>query len=227
MFYLWKEIACMNYNPISFQAGTHFGSNRWTVFSPKINRRINLYSNLEYYHWLKIEKNPNIIDFCEQPMKIKYFDQISNRSRFTIPDMIIEDVDHNYTLIEVKYKNELNDNRVKNQLKGQREWCAKEKIEHKVFTEEILENIFYITAYKSIVQSVASNDKKVLAIRMQEILELNIPDKITTIGGIMTEFKSQTEKTIPSIFQLIYDGRITFKNLKDKMCTNTEVIING
>jgi hypothetical protein len=45
-------------------------SNIHRVYSPKKKRVINLFSDLEYWNWLKIDCNPKVINYCEQPLKI-------------------------------------------------------------------------------------------------------------------------------------------------------------
>ena len=47
-----------------------FGNNIWISYSPKLNRNITLYSDLEYDHWILIENDKNIKSFCEQPYHV-------------------------------------------------------------------------------------------------------------------------------------------------------------
>jgi len=45
-----------------------YWSNLWDVYSPKLNRDITLYSDLEYYTWVYIESDAKVIGFCPQPV---------------------------------------------------------------------------------------------------------------------------------------------------------------
>ncbi|MGE7111499.1 hypothetical protein [Lysinibacillus sp. NPDC047702] len=41
------------------------------AYSNKLKRTVYLFSDLEYEHWLQIESDPDIIEFCEQPIKME------------------------------------------------------------------------------------------------------------------------------------------------------------
>ncbi|MCU5086389.1 hypothetical protein OCA23_24095 [Bacillus cereus] len=53
------------YKPLITNANKKFVINRWISYSSKLQREVFLFSDLEYEHWLIIESNPTIIDFCE------------------------------------------------------------------------------------------------------------------------------------------------------------------
>lgn len=213
----------MKYKPIKTLESTKYGNNRWTVFSPKINREVQLFSDLEYYNWLQVETNPQIIDFCEQPLKVEAC--LNGQKRFSIPDMIVEDIDHTFTLIEVKHQKELRSNRVQNQIKIQEYWSKKNNIKHTIFTDEILDNKWYLLAWKKIIQSVASTDKRTLVNQINKIIAIGSNDSMT-IGQIIDTLDSPNQ-TLNAIFLMIYEGRIEFNNLSKKISRSTEVIING
>ncbi len=64
-----KRFTMFNMTPIStnFSASRKYGNNRMIVYSPKLQRQVTLYSNLEYYCYLMLEFDSEIINFCEQP----------------------------------------------------------------------------------------------------------------------------------------------------------------
>lgn len=59
------------YKPLITSASKRYGNNRWETFSNKLKRNVYLFSDLEYQHWLQIETDPNIIDYCEQAIKME------------------------------------------------------------------------------------------------------------------------------------------------------------
>lgn len=56
------------YKPLITNANKKFVINRWISYSFKLQREVFLFSDLEYEHWLIIESNPIIIDFCESAL---------------------------------------------------------------------------------------------------------------------------------------------------------------
>jgi hypothetical protein len=56
------------YKPLITDGSKRFGNNRWISYSSKLKRDVYLFSDLEYEHWLLIEPDPEIVDFCEQAL---------------------------------------------------------------------------------------------------------------------------------------------------------------
>lgn len=96
------------YSPIEMKRSMRYGNNYWEVYSPKLKRNIRLFSDLEYDNWLHIETNPNIVSFCEQPLKVKILHD--GKMRETIFDMWILYNNKVEEFQEVKYISELNGN---------------------------------------------------------------------------------------------------------------------
>jgi len=217
----------MDFQPNINQIGTKYGNNRWEVYSPKIKRRVSLFSDLEYYNWLENEMNPDIIDFCEQPTKILNSTYSSLSKKYTIPDLIVENSDHRMTLIEVKHKTELDDERVKQQILLQKQWAKDHDMNFKIFTEDILKNRYYLSIWKQIIQVIASPKPEYLSVNINNIIsnsKLEIPITIKTILDNNNEDQSAI---INAIYHLIYEGRIGIPKLTDRFSMNTEVIIYG
>lgn len=59
--------------------------NRWYVFSKKLNREVILYGPLEYDHWVLIEMDPLVTNYCEKPLEISH-------SYFGKPDKALIDI---------------------------------------------------------------------------------------------------------------------------------------
>ncbi|WP_068505121.1 hypothetical protein [Paenibacillus kribbensis] len=62
------------YTPIKLNK---IGVNRWFAFSKKLNREVTFYGELEYDHWVLIEMDPEVTNYCEKPFEINhsYFDK--------------------------------------------------------------------------------------------------------------------------------------------------------
>src|ERR1043165_479753 len=102
-----------------------YGNNRWIVFSHKLKRKVILYSDLEYDHWVIVEATPSIKSFCEQPRRVRV--QLPSGLVTTVFDMwILLDTGHQ-EYREVKYRRELLDatpgSRIYRQLQAQKKWC--------------------------------------------------------------------------------------------------------
>ncbi len=73
--------------PVWRQPRGRYGSNYWTVYSPKLRRDVHLYSDLERQHWVLVDSDPAIVRFGEAPLRIRI--KIEGRDIQTIPDMLV------------------------------------------------------------------------------------------------------------------------------------------
>lgn len=134
-----------------------YWSNLWSVFSPKIARYLTLYSDLEYYYWIKIESDNDIIGFCEQPTTAKgYFEGKSGES---IPDFWILNRTGKEEFWEVKYSNDLvtveKKHQLKKQLTIQRQWAVKHNLSYYIKSEnDLLQNVVLIDNWSKILLAV-------------------------------------------------------------------------
>ena len=55
--------------PAATVAPTKWPGNLWEGWSAKLGRCLQLYSDLEYDHWVTVEIDPKIKSFCEQPVR--------------------------------------------------------------------------------------------------------------------------------------------------------------
>ncbi|WP_051530018.1 TnsA endonuclease N-terminal domain-containing protein [Anoxybacteroides tepidamans] len=122
------------YQPIDIPRNKKFGNNYWEVFSPKLNRTVKLYSDLEYDHWLLIESDPSVRCYCEQPLKIQLY--WNNKLHQSIFDMWILYDDNSESFIEIKYSNDLIKPKVMEQLSVQQQWCNEHNKRHVIATEK-------------------------------------------------------------------------------------------
>nr|WP_162306298.1 TnsA endonuclease N-terminal domain-containing protein [Brevibacillus laterosporus] len=129
--------------PVITKRNAKYGSNYWYVYSPKLNRMVHLFSNLEYDHWILIEANPQIITFCEQPKKVEWL--IGEKLLHSIFDMWIERKDGSQSFIEIKYQIDLDpqnprSERSLRQTHLQRKWCEENNYDYLIQTEKEIRN---------------------------------------------------------------------------------------
>lgn len=115
-----------------------YGNNLWQVYSPKLRRTVKLYSDLEYHHWILVEATPEIVTFCEQPVRMQ--SRVDGRDRASYVDMWVQWRDGNEQYRELKYAKDvaqLDCNPfLSRQLAIQAAWCKRHDIEHVVVTDE-------------------------------------------------------------------------------------------
>lgn len=128
--------------PINMPRSTHYGNNFYAVYSNKIHRICHFYSNLEYYNFLTIEINPDVVRFCEQPLKIDIMQENSLKS--VVFDMWVLYRDGTEELQEIKYSAELEGEdaeslRSQEQIRREGLWCSENGIDFSVRTEKSID----------------------------------------------------------------------------------------
>ncbi|MEI4620242.1 TnsA endonuclease N-terminal domain-containing protein [Bacillus cereus] len=108
------------YKPLVTNVSKKYGNNRWVTYSSKLQREVFLFSDLEYEHWLMVESNPKIINFCEQPLVMTAC--INGKSVTSIVDMWVKYSDGSEEFIEIKYSSDLIKQKVINQIFTQKYW---------------------------------------------------------------------------------------------------------
>lgn len=134
------------YTPIVQKTGKHYGSNFWDCFSHKVNRDVYFYNELEYEHWIHVETNSRIIDFCENPF-------IENESYDVTFDMWIKWQDGKEEFIEVAYNKEECLYKMTPKKQKQIDWCQKNNYAYRIVqeseirTQPLLKNLKMILPY--------------------------------------------------------------------------------
>ncbi|MEQ6353180.1 TnsA endonuclease N-terminal domain-containing protein [Lysinibacillus sp. M3] len=77
-------------------------------------------SDLEYEHWLQVETDPDIIDFCDQPIKMEMIE--NEKTYSSIVDMWVKYKSNEEAYIEIKYRKDLLKETVKKQIYIQEEF---------------------------------------------------------------------------------------------------------
>ncbi|WP_164219783.1 TnsA endonuclease N-terminal domain-containing protein [Virgibacillus sp. YIM 98842] len=214
------------YTPVITEGSKRFGNNRWHSFSPKLKRRVYLFSDLEYEHWLLIESDPNIVDFCEQPLKITNL--INGKEKSSIPDMYIKYEDGKQEFREIKYSSDLNKANIIDQIATQRAWCNENGIEHSVRTEiDIRQNRLLLSNLKLILKTIKQYDTPtdIEKYKIQKIINKNLPQRIS-LQTLLQQSKFVTHRLFLTIGWMIINGEIQSNISKSYFGVNTEVWIN-
>lgn len=132
----------MDFNtPVEMVRSTKYGNDYYLVYSNKIHRPVQLFSKLEYYNFLSLECDPNVVKFCEQPCKIEVVED--GKIRHAIFDMWVRYRDNSEEMQEVKYSKELAGDddasiRTQEQIRREQHWCNDNGVNFVIRTEKEL-----------------------------------------------------------------------------------------
>ncbi|RCW40583.1 TnsA endonuclease N-terminal domain-containing protein [Paenibacillus prosopidis] len=181
------------YKPIVLPRNKKYGNNCWDAKGPKVGMRdIVLYSDLEFDHWLTIESDSNVLNYCEQPKKITYV--LNGKLYSAIFDMWILYKDGTELFIEVKYEKELHHQhrkyeRTKRQIEAQKEWCKQNSLRHEVRTEKSIRVGRHSIENKLKIISNVMNHKKPSCLSL-------ITEQITTERRKLSEISKQLKGNV-------------------------------
>ncbi|WP_188455567.1 TnsA endonuclease N-terminal domain-containing protein [Virgibacillus oceani] len=194
------------YNPVVDPSKKHYGSNFWDCYSSKIDRDVHFYSELEYDHWIHIETNANIVEFCEKPKKIKGI--LDNKIHETTFDMWIKWKDGKEEFLEVAYKKNIEtSNSTKRRIQLHQEWCKNNNYNYRILNEDeirkqpLLDNLKVMLPY-------TKNFDKVNEILIFSLLK-NIKQNPVTFRDLMKKITQvDTYSFYLNIIYLYYQGEI-------------------
>lgn len=214
----------MNYVPLVTKRKGKYGNNFWYVYSPKIKRNVHLFSDLEYEYWLLIELDPDVIDFCEQPLKIQGFFGMQEVS--SIFDMWINRKDGTQTFVEIKYERDLHTDRVRKQISIQRDWCEQNNYNYQIKTDrDIRTNRILLENAKELIPYI-SHSNIPIDTDVQRITQLIGKSRFK-----MEELKNRLGIPYPrikeSVYRLIYEGKMLSNIDSVHLGLETEVWMHG
>ncbi|WP_155591255.1 TnsA endonuclease N-terminal domain-containing protein [Lysinibacillus cavernae] len=193
------------YKPLITSASKRYGNNRWESFSIKLKRNVYLFSDLEYQHWLQIETDPNIIDFCEQAIKMEIIED--NKKQFSIIDMWVRYKNGKQFFIEIKYSKDLMKDSVKKQINVQQLWCKANQATHLIKTEyEIGLSPIKLSNLKLLIRQV----KNTTEIKQEkiDIVKKHISGQPKLIQQIAIETNIEISELIKIVCILVNNGYI-------------------
>lgn len=216
--------------PIPAIGRRSYGNNLWDGYSTKLKRNVNLNSDLEHDHWILVETDPEIVDFCEQPLKIVH--SIDGKRRESIFDMWILKKDGSSYLIEVKYSDDLNPKNPKSaraleQTRYQQSWCELHGHNYLIRTEEhIRENLLYLANMKKVLRYTRNRASSIDTNRYKIIEHLNQnPISLKNLAGLLTEIPRS--RMYEAISWLVYEGEIATNLDTKRFGPETEVWLVG
>lgn len=183
------------YTPLIKKRTGRYGNNHWLVFSPKINRDVNLFSDLEFDNWVLIETDPTVVTFCEQPDEAT----IEGEKGASIFDMWFKKIDGSEVFSEIKYESDLEKEEVVQQIKIQKTWCELNGKEHVVRTDkEIRKNMIYLENLKEMIPYVLNSNNPV------EIDRFNVNSQLADGKKTVEELSKVLNIGLPRLYEAIY-----------------------
>lgn len=189
-----------------------YGNNLWQAYSPKLGRNVKLYSDLEYHHWILVEATPEIVTFCEQP--IKMMSRVEGRDRASYIDMWVQWKDGSEQYRELKYAKDIAraDNKpfLRRQLAIQESWCKRHGVEHLVITDELVHANKLLLRNWRLILSILANAKGIDLGKYQSTILSMIESEVRiSIGNLQGKFVGTTETVFQAaIFDLIRRGLV-------------------
>lgn len=210
----------MDFNiPIDVPRATHFGNNYYVAYSRKLNRNVHLFSNLEYYNFLDLECDPNVVKFCEQPLKIDVI--LENNIKQLIFDVWARKKDGAEEMQEVKYDSEIYGNnelsiRSQEHIRRKAHWCEENGMDFVIRTEKSLKKGRY---YLQNLNVMSARLKRYIpfeeAYYNPNIIKMLERCKTTTIETLMDEGLLPIGNELPHLIYLHSKGIISL-NISDK-----------
>ncbi|WP_289139876.1 TnsA endonuclease N-terminal domain-containing protein [uncultured Brevibacillus sp.] len=216
--------------PVITKRSTRYGSNYWHVFSPKLERMVHFFSDLEYEHWLLVEADQTVKRFCEQPVRI---DGVYNGAKVSsILDMWIERVDGSQSFVEVKYTQELDPRNPRSersirQTTIQRKWCEHNNFNYEIKTEkDIRSNQILLDNLRELIPNI-KNQSIPNEIDRHQVFKI-----VGNHRKSIRQLRSELPHLLPSrlnetIYKMIYFGVLCSNIDKTLLGLDTEVWIHG
>jgi len=189
-----------------------YGNNLWQAYSPKLGRTVKLYSDLEYHHWILVEATPEIVTFCEQPVRMQ--SRVDGRDHASYVDMWIQWRDGTEQYRELKYSKDVaqldcNPFLIR-QLAIQAAWCKRHDVDHVVVTDEaVFANKLLLRNWRLIL-SVLANAKDADLRNVQAGIQKIVDSRGTTsLGETRAVLIGPSETTFQAaVFDLIQRGSL-------------------
>lgn len=210
------------YVPLIKKRTGRYGNNHWMVYSPKLKRDVNLFSDLELDHWVLLETDPNVETFCEQP------DIASDEEddRTSILDTWVKYKDNTEVFIEIKYSNDLDNEDVQKQISTQKKWCEKNGKAHRVMTEkDIRNNLILLENLKEMIPYLLNSSTPVET--DQHKISEQLRNGRVKIQNLHEKLKLTYPRLFEAIFCMIYKGEIQADIDSKHLSPETEVWIGG
>lgn len=149
------------------------------VISVKNNDIIEFESSLERDFVYLLEYNQNVLNYCEQPIQIEYFN--NNRKYHYIPDFYVKYLDNTQDIIEIKYEKDLleksKDFEVK--FKAANEFCSLNGFNFRIISEKDINpievfNYRFLSYYKYPFSEINSGDIELILNKLKIFKKMTV-----------------------------------------------------
>jgi hypothetical protein len=218
------------YTPVPMKRSMKYGSNYWTGQSFKLNREVCFNSDLEYDHWLLVETDPEIITFCEQPLKIQQI--VDGEFRHSVFDMWVKKKNGEEEFREIKYSSCLEPGNSKyeetmRQITTQKEWCKVNNFPHRVLTEKELRKNRVLLENRRLMVPCLRDFKYCKKEEIEMVLSI-VKSGINRIGEIKASLSNiSSYKVFTCLMYLIHMEKVLADIDHIPIKDNMEVWVNG
>ena len=211
--------------PIEMPRGKKYGSNYNVFQSPKLNRRVATFSNLEFYHCLKLEMNPDVEYYCEQPARLStYVDGAGGVVHF-VPDVYVVMRDGKEYFVEVKYRSELQKDDTKRQIVAESKYSRENGLLYKLSTEkEILSSNFIAESRLQMVEYVNRYRYEFDDYVFDRLLLFLIHNQHVTVEALIENGIVDLSKALALVSVSIFNGIVTVTEKGRPFDLKTEVV---
>ena len=223
--YLRKEVNRMyRYEkPIEKPRSSRYGSNYWLFHSRKVQRRVAVFSNLEYENILTLEMDPEVEWYCEYPLETVVY--VGGKEEKILFNVWIKNADGREVYQGVAYKKAAETHK---KISLQAKWCIQNGLEYEFRNEEnILKGPFFIRnlnvlaarARRFRIQSVNAD---------QMIIGFLAEQQRASLSALESSGRFDDGRTLDYLADLYYRGIVNFRNISGECISgNMEVVYVG
>jgi hypothetical protein len=214
-------------HPVRKPPASRYGNNRHIVYSPTLQRRLILGSDLEFDQWVLLEAARKKF-FCEQPLRVQV--RLAQGLVTTVFDFWIHWQDGSEEYREVKYSKDLEKgSRACRQIEAQQKFCELQGFKHVVATEKnIRANSLYLENWKTILHDLAMVAAIDLASLSKQVVEFLHTSQRSTIATIFAAFTVYDRVLVQAavyslIHQHILSAALDSQILSPSLCVEVNV----
>ncbi|MFZ5353733.1 MAG: hypothetical protein ACOZCL_13565 [Bacillota bacterium] len=176
------------------------------AYSPKLDRIVILNNELEYDNWVLLESDPGIVEYCEQPIKIKYHE--NGFTYVTKIDIWFKKKNNEVGFIKLDY-DDAKSVRYNNEILLQKRWCRENGFSYMLLgRREITSNEMYLNNMKHLL-SVITAYKDIVDTDIKAIEKLIEENNRISIGAIVDKLNPIPYTRIrAAVYRMIYNGSI-------------------
>lgn len=209
--------------PIERPRSSNYGSSYWMFWSKKVNRRVAVFSNLEYENILTLEMDSQVEWYCEYPLETTVF--VSGKEEKISFDVWVKYTDGREVFQGVAYSVEGDTHK---KIAMQAKWCIQNGLEYEYRNEKnIHKGKFYIRNL-SVLAARARRFDKPSQTADQMILGFLSEIRRDSIENLEKSGRFENGKDLEYLADLYYRGIVNFHNISsDCISRKTEVIYVG